>query len=115
MIKILLYAIKNISIRILFGCIFILFAIYQLCVIHFYNQFTGFDYSGLFLILLFMTAGIMQFVERKKPIETRKKRTLWMQVLFITITVCFLIFSKLNQEKHIEKMYQIEKSKVMVK
>lgn len=106
---------KNINIRIIYGIIFILLAIYQTSVTKFFSPYTGFDYSGLFLILLFLSAGIMQFIERKKPIEKKDKITILWIGLFVLFTISFLIYTSFNRKKQIEKMYQIEKSGTMIK
>lgn len=106
---------KDINIRIIYGIIFILFAIYQTSVTKFYNPFTGFDYSGLFLILLFLYAGIMQFVERKKPIEKKGKISIFWITLFVLFILSFLIYTNFNQKKQVEKMYQIEKYRTILK
>lgn len=101
---------KIFNVRIIIGIILIFFAIFQISVTTFYKPFTGFDYSSLFLILIFLIIGIMQFFDRKKPIVKGSKSIFWV-VFFILFTVSFLIYSKYNQNRQVKKMYEFEKSR----
>lgn len=102
-----------IIIRIILGCLCILFGFYILFTNVFHEKTSGSNYWYLVSFLCFLTAGILQLVKRNEPIEKREYQRR-AQILFWTIIIVafvILIFTVNSQQKQIEKMNKIEQPK----